>query len=209
MPPKPHLPGEGSRSRYMSGCRCSECRAAHSKYNTAYVKRHGYPKQKYRYRGDRSKRAHLYTPIKAADVTPGLTWKRSVGKHTHVRVEYSFGNVYKRVTDTRTGDVIFYRLLAEAPATPAERIDAEPQKSGQVRYRLGSHCWFVDNDSRWYLCVVVDRKPLPQRRITIRPVTGRDAEREKDWPYGGELEFPAKDNNPLFLRLRPLKARRP
>jgi hypothetical protein len=151
--------------------------------------------------------------VKASDVPGGLTWKRGDGPPAiNVAVEYSvMGKTYKRVTDRSTGEAIYYRLLVEEkPMTPAEVIDAEPIKSAQkTQYRLGTKCWFIDSDGRWYLCVVAGRTPRPGSRVTIRPVTGLDAEREKPWPYGGELEFAATGLSQLFKRLRPLRARQP
>lgn len=148
--------------------------------------------------------------VRSGDVPGGLVWKRSCGKPSvQVIVEYSMANLYKRVTDARTGDVVYYRLLsADAPMTPAEQLDAEPQRELQIRFYVGSKCWFVDTDGRWYLCVVVARTPKPGARITIRPVLGYDDTREKPWPYGGDLEFPGMRSNPLFQRLRPLRARK-
>lgn len=155
----------------------------------------------------------MYTPVRIEDVPKGLSWKLTPGAARNLGyvLEYSMGRIYKRVTDKRTGDAIYYRLLDLPEATPAEVIDSEPTTGtptlgGQTRYHVGNHCWFIDTDERWYLCTVVARTP---HRITIRPVTGRDADREKDWPYGGELEFPCNANNRVFQRLRPLRMRTP
>lgn len=165
------------------------------------------PKRRRLYKGDTSKRRTLYTPVKSGNVPGSLLWKRSGGRpSTQVIVEYTrFGNLYKRVTDTRARTVTYYRLLQEPPpATPAEQIDAEPPKPPSGRYKSGVTCWFVDTDARWYLCVVTARS---RNTITIRPVNGQDDTREKPWPYGtGELEFSVW--GPIFKRLRPLKARK-
>lgn len=157
----------------------------------------------------------VYAPVATADVPGGLTWKPREGRPSKtVKVELSMGGLYKRSTDTVTGTVTYWRLLTEQPAaTPAEIIDVEPEPEnhtlhGKRRYNVGVHCWFVDTDSKWYLCEVVARAPEPKVRITIRPVTGYDDTREKPWLYGDELEFPARPNNRLFQRLRPLCTRK-
>ena len=91
--------------------------------------------------------------------------------------------------------------------TPAHIIDAEPTPPpGQVRYRVGTFCWLIDGSKRWWLCEVVGR---PENRITLRSVTGKDAERCTDWPYGELLEFNAFKTSGLFSRLRPLRYRQP
>lgn len=148
-----------------------------------------------------------YAPVET--VPDGLTWKPAPHKPPKDKtILYSMGNIYKLVRDRVTGEVAYFmREDADNTKSPASAIDAEPAKPKQVRYNTGKHCWFVDTDNRWYCCEVVERKQTPDR-ITIRPVTGWDAERVKEWPYSELLEFPAKDNNPLFKRLRPLKARR-
>ena len=128
-------------------------------------------------------------------------------------VMFSLGNEYKLVRTRATGEVVYYRLKDIEQKSPAEKIDTEPAKPEQVRYRVGCFCWFVDSDSRWYCCEVVERTGGDRatagdaHRITLRPVTGWDAERVKEWPYGDLLEFPSLPANPLFQRLRPLKAR--
>lgn len=116
----------------------------------------------------------------------------------------TIGDYYRLVRDRDTGAVVYYkRKDAGRAMSPKAQIDSEPKKR-DVRYRVGAHCWFVDSDARWYAVTVVAREP---NRMTIRPVTGWDAERIKAWSYGNDLEFPAKSNNPLYQRLRPLKAR--
>lgn len=91
------------------------------------------------------------------------------------------------------------------------KIDAEPKRA-RGHYHVGAKCWFVETVG-WFLCEVT---AYANRRITIKPVTGKDAERQVDWPYGAELEFAADGNRGdpgtslrLYDRLRPLKARRP
>ncbi len=113
------------------------------------------------------------------------------------------GEIYKLVRVRATGEVTYYKLRdAEPAATPKEAIDAEPKRAGQVRYRKGAPCWFVDAGGIWYLCKVEDRQP---NRIVIRAETGWDSERKVQWPYGDLLEFPCHRSNPMFARLRPLK----
>jgi hypothetical protein len=114
------------------------------------------------------------------------------------------GNFYKLVRSRETGEVQYFKLKDTGPEiSPAEKIDAEPTKKGQVRYRVGSHCWFV-LDGRWFCCEVVSRPP---NRIVLRPVTGWDADRQAPWPHDGALEISDKPSNSLFQLLRPLKAR--
>lgn len=89
------------------------------------------------------------------------------------------------------------------------KIDAEPTKQ-RVQYRNGQQAWFV-NDGRWFLVEIVSNDRF---RMTIKPVTGRDAERQVDWPYGAALDFRLPRNRRkdaglgLYDRLRPLSARR-
>lgn len=136
------------------------------------------------------------------------TWKPQPGFHaskTHVTL-FSTGNIYKLVRELATGAVTYYKLKDTGPeASSKDKIDAEPTPK-QVRYKQGAHAWFIDTGGRWYCVNVVQRKQRPDR-IVIASVTGWDADRVCAWPYGGELEFPADRNNPLFQRLRPLKAR--
>lgn len=89
--------------------------------------------------------------------------------------------------------------------TDAERIDAEPKQPRVPQLRVGVHVWFVDTTSRWYLLEVVEK--VGRRTVTYKPVTGWDAERQVEWPYGALLEF--NTSSALAKRLRPLSARRP
>lgn len=168
----------------------------------------------------RSKYADRFEPIAEYDVPPKIVWNRAPGGPGRLYY-YSLGKNYKKIVDEVTGAVTYYKLKdnaeppqrpgtpASAPvvATPAEKLDAEHERGPQVRYKLGCKCWFVDTDGRWYLCEVVKRTPRPAAKMTIRPITGRDATREKSWPYDGDLEFRPKST--YFARLRPLKARQP
>lgn len=159
---------------------------------------------------DRSKYAHLYEPV--ASVPEGLRWKPATGSSNsdkNVTVLLSTpGSFYKLIRDRVTGEVVYFKMKdTGAEKSPADKIDTEgPTSQKQVRYRTGGFCWFVDTGSRWYCCEVVERKQDPAR-IVLRPVTGWDAERQVQWSYGDLLEFPALKNNPVFCRLRPLKAR--
>lgn len=151
-----------------------------------------------------------YEPV--ASVPEGLTWKPGPGVTTNVML-YSIGNIYKLVRDRVTGAVQYFKLKDTGPEkSPNEKIDAEPAREAQVRYRVGTMCWFIDEGSHWFLCEVVERTGKDRatfgepQRITIKSVNGRDADKQVEWPYG-LLEFPAKENNPIFARLRPLKAR--
>lgn len=150
-------------------------------------------------------RAALYTAIREDQVPAGIEWRRAPGGKNAVNYYYSFGKTYKKVVDTVTGAAVYYKLIDEGTPMSAN-VDAEPKRAGQVRYRVGAHCWFVDTDSRWYLCEVISRAAF---RMTIRPVTGQDAEHVVPWPYGGDLEFSGKVGSRLYQRLRPLKDRKP
>lgn len=160
-----------------------------------------------------------FAPVPAEQVPADLRWtthRLTVRLHT----EYNFGKTYKRSTDfTVTPHAVSYYKRIDAPDdTPltgdrARAIDAEPEARKQLRYHTGKKCWFVDTDSRWYLCAVTKRFG---KRIAIRPVTGQDSTNEKIWPYGGsaegpsELEFStAAGNSNLYARLRPLKDKQP
>lgn len=146
-----------------------------------------------------------YEPV---DTVPeGLRWKPAAHhgfKHHPETVLLSFGGAYKLVRSRTTGEVQYFKLRDDTVKSPSEKIDAEPKKQGQDRYNTGKLCWFIDTGSRWFLCKVVERKPS---RIVLSSETGWDADKQAAWPYGALLEFPARENNPLFARLRPLKSR--
>ena len=157
-----------------------------------------------------------YEPV-APELVPGdLKWKFPRGMpNSSMRVFLSTpGGYYKLVRDLNTGAVEYFKLKDQGPAPASrEKIDAEPEKKGQVRYRVGARCWFVDTGNRWYLVEVVDRVGADRAtfgepcKIVIKPVGTFDADKQAPWPYTPELEFPAYPNNPMFMRLRPLKAR--
>jgi hypothetical protein len=120
----------------------------------------------------------------------------------NLTVMYTIGNFYKLVRVRATGEVTYYRLKDQPEAaTPKEKIDAEPAKAKQVRYKVGANAWFVI-DGRWFLIRVVKREPGV---IVIAPVNALDADRQASWPHPPELEFSPKSNT--FSHLRPLKAR--
>lgn len=151
-----------------------------------------------------SKSHSLYEPIDG--VPEGLRWKPIVGCPNHAfTVMLSIpGNRYKLVRDRSTGAVAYFKLKDEGPPmSPPEVIDAEPEPEKQVRYHVGKLAWLVEY-GRWFLVKIVERKP---RRIVIAPESTHDADRLTEWPHGDLLEFPARPSNPLFARLRPLKAR--
>lgn len=146
-----------------------------------------------------------YEPIAPEDLPEGLTWKPAPWASSGTTVMFSLGNTYKLVRVRATGEISYYRLKgSDVPATPKEKIDAEPAPRQQIRYRTGAHCWFIDTGSRWFLCTVVERKKDPDR-ITIAPVSGIDADRRSHWEHGEALEFPTGSR--LFKRLRPLRDR--
>lgn len=151
-----------------------------------------------------------YEPVDYAAIPVGVKWKPSRGKPgPHTRTMYSTpGNTYKLIRQLDTGDVAYFKLKDTGPEkSPAEKIDAEPQKKGQVRYRVGSYCWLV-LDGLWFCCEVMKRGREPGTTvptIELRPTTGWDADRKASWPHGETLTFSAR--TPLFKHLRPLKAR--
>lgn len=148
------------------------------------------------------------------DAEPDVRWRpaKHIKKTNPNTVMVSTpGGFYKLVRQRDTGEVKYFKhkSVDELPPdrkSPAELIDAEPKKKGQVRYRVGALCWFVDSDAKWYLCKVLARQGSPSR-ITIKPETGWDAERKMPWPYADPIQFPAYATSPMFMRLRPLKAR--
>lgn len=144
----------------------------------------------------------------AVDSVPdGLVWAPYKGPDTNFTVLRSIGDYYRLVRDRNTGAVVYFkRKHDDDKISPAETIDAEPQPPKQVRYRVGTQCWFVI-DTRWYLVEVVERQAHPER-ITLRPVTGWDAERQTEWVFGELLQFGVTQNFRLFQHLRPLKARK-
>jgi hypothetical protein len=144
-----------------------------------------------------------YTPV--ATVPEGLTWKPFGGavNKTHV-VLLSLGNLYRLERNRETGEVAYFKHKdVDAPKSSAETIDAEPKKK-DVRFRVGSRCWFVDTGPRWYLVEIVRRA---DNRITIKSVAPFDADKTAPWPYPEELEFVDNPKNPLLQRLRKLNAR--
>ncbi len=155
-----------------------------------------------------------YIPCDYAEVPVGTQWKGQSGygnSKTHTTLFSLYGCTYKLVRELATGEVCYFKLKDTGPEkSPAAKIDAEPGDDGkkaQVRYKVGSHCWLVEPGALWYLCTVVAREPAPASRITIKPVTGWDADRKAQWPYSEELQFVAKASNVTFQRLRPLQAR--
>lgn len=147
----------------------------------------------------------LYGPV--LTVPDGIRWKPAKpASKTHVVLVSMFGGRYKLARDRSTGEVAYYELKGQdAPRTPKETIDAEPEKRKQIRYRVGAGCWFVV-DGRWFLCKVIERG---QGNCVIASETGWDDERVTQWPYGETLQFSVNRDNDgnLFQRLRPLQAR--
>lgn len=151
-------------------------------------------------RAAREKHERLYEPIES--VPDGLTWKPSPGWSNTTTTLYSIGNIYKLVRVRDTGAVTYFKLKgSDVPKSPAEKIDAEPKKE-RKRLDVGSRCWFVDTGPHWYLVEIVARAP---NRVTIKSVTGVDADKLAPWPHSELLEFPV--HSPLFQRLRKLSAR--
>ncbi len=157
-----------------------------------------------------------YEPV--ASVPDDLKWRPQVGhpSKTHVKMVSTPGQFFRLERELATGAVKYYRLKDMGPAmTSKEKLDTEPTRGAQVRYRVGAQCWFIDQ-GRWFLVKVVDRTggaagTGTENRITIAPVTGFDADKQAPWPYGEFLEFPTsqgrKGYSPLFDRLRPLRDR--
>lgn len=91
-------------------------------------------------------------------------------------------------------------------ASSREHIDAEPKPARMPTLRVGAHVWFIDTNTRWYELEVVSRRASSGRAVTFKSVTGWDAAREVEWPYGDLFEFPV--HSALFKRLRRLSARK-
>ncbi len=160
-------------------------------------------------------RKQKYAPCAFEDIPEGIKWKPQgnnllSGKMTMLSM---FGAEFKLVRDLATGAIQYFRSQNETKKSPAESIDAEPAKTGQARYRVGTQAWFIDAD-KWYLIEVVSRvgqdRPTygEPKRIVIKSATGWDAEHKAEWPFGEELEFVAQASNGMFARLRPLRARK-
>jgi hypothetical protein len=157
----------------------------------------------------------VYVPIASSEVPEGIRWKPIVGqKRTSAAVTLlsTPGGYYKSHRVLATGEITYYKLdESDVPATPKEKIDAEPTPAKQVRYRTGSVCWYVAG-GRWFAVEVVKRTGMDRAtygepsRVTIKSRTGWDADRVVEWPFGEELEFVANPRNMAFLR--PLKARK-
>jgi hypothetical protein len=154
-----------------------------------------------------------YEPVDK--IPDGLKWKPAPGRPspTHTKLVSTPGGFFALVRCRETGAVQHFRLkdMGHEMSSKA-KLDAEPTRE-QVRYRVNAHCWFVDGPGRWFLVKVVDRTGEAagtgtEKRITIESVTGFDADRIIEWPYGPALEFPSLPNNPMFMRLRPFKDRR-
>jgi hypothetical protein len=147
--------------------------------------------------------------VECASVPEGLKWKPMVGRpHGPVVRMLSIGNLYKSVRDLKTGAVTYYKhksVDGDKEKSPAVKIDAEPEWKSSTHYLPGARAWFIDTGARWFLVEVVKRTDA--RRIVIKSVTGWDADKQTPWGYGEELEFPARQNNPLYQRLRKLSAR--
>lgn len=157
----------------------------------------------------RGPREHL-PPSKWPWVNKRREWIRKRRKATaspKVTMFSTPGSYYMLVRELNTGVVTYFKRKGAEPAmTPKDKIDAEPTRGHQVRYRKGAMCWFIGDASRWFLCTVVERGP---KSITITPVTGWDAERVVRWPHPNPLKFSSNATNDgdLFRRLRPLKDR--
>jgi hypothetical protein len=151
-----------------------------------------------------------YEPIAYDAIPVGVKWKPSPPHVGPTRAFVSlFGARYRLERVLETGEVTYFERKGLDPdpvATPKDKIDAEPEKKGQTRYRVGAHCWFVGDGARWFLCEVLERG---YRRITIKPVTGWDAERLVHWPHPEPFSFSSRIENDgdLARRLRPLKDR--
>ena len=153
-----------------------------------------------------------YEPVES--VPDDIKWRPVCGmpSKTHVSLVSTPGGFFRLKRELATGAVQYFRLKDLGPnAAPKEKIDAEPKREGQVRYRVGAKCWFVV-DGRWFLVEVVDRTggaagTGDEKRITIKPASTHDADKLTPWPYDEFLEFVAQPSNPLFQRLRPLKDR--
>lgn len=156
------------------------------------------------------KPASAYEPVPT--VPDGLKWRPQIGKpnKTYVKLVSTPGAYYRLERSRETGEVRYFKLKDTGPEmSPKEKIDTEPTRK-DVRYRVGTKCWFVDVGEKWFLVEVTDRTPRGQGhdpRITIKPCEPLDADKRAAWPHGELLEFPASPDSQLFTRLRPLKDR--
>ncbi len=137
-------------------------------------------------------------------VPDGMTWRPFFGPgDARFTVLCTIGDFYRLIRDRDTGAVVYFKMKDTGPEiSPKEKIDAEPPKPKQVRFRKGTRCWFVVDTGHWFLCDVEDR--LPQR-IVLRPVTGWDVDRQVEWQLVAPLELSSVSH--AFKRLRPLAAR--
>lgn len=154
-----------------------------------------------------------YEPIDASLVPAGITWKIGSARRLHEMVYVSANSREFLMIRNRTTGACAYGRRRDLPQiSPAETIDAEPPRP-RLHLRVGSQCWFV-TDGHWFLVEVVARG-ANYDRMTIKSVTGKDAERAADWPYGELVDFPVSKNRGkssglgFYDRLRPLSARRP
>lgn len=149
------------------------------------------------------------------DTTIDANWKRARNKSARFEIVFSTpGALYMRIRMLETGETTYYKLKDTGPeATPKDKIDAEPERPGQQRFRKGAHCWYVDDAGRWYLCEVVDRTGCNRetfgeaKSIVLKSLTGQDSERLAPWPFGDEVSISTKSQ--AFQRVRKLTDRKP
>lgn len=153
-----------------------------------------------------------YEPI---DTVPAdLKWKPAHGRpsRTHTKLVSTPGSCFRLERDLKTGQVRYFRLKNLGPEmSPKDKIDAEPEREEQIRYRVGAHCWYIE-EGRWFLVEVVDRLGYApgtgtEKRLVMKSVTGFDADRVAPWPFGELYEIPADQRYQAFQRLRPLRDR--
>ena len=85
----------GTRSGYVAGCRCDDCRAAHRDYNREWLRREA----RIRYGIEPPKPARW---IDATEVREHLTWLQSIGIGRRLVARYS-GVSASQITKLRDG----------------------------------------------------------------------------------------------------------
>lgn len=122
-----------------------------------------------------------YTRVAPAEVPARLTWLPTAGRMKGVVVLASLGDLYRLIRYLDTGEVAYYRRtdMHADPISPPEKLDVEPKRPRRPQMRVGALCWYVV-DAAWFLVEITDRH---KNNITLRPVTGWDADRMLSWRF--------------------------
>lgn len=154
-----------------------------------------------------------YNEIPATDVPAGINWRPPQKEHNHAgfTVLQSIGGYYRLERDRETGQVRYFKRkdFDEADKkSPAESIDIEDVKpNAGVNFRAGTFCWYID-EGYWFCVEIVERTKY---HAVLRPTTGWDADRVRQWPHGDAFKVvvAGSDYLPNRDKMRPLKARKP